>query len=434
MGSSNSATGPIGSRRRGRLASRSGVRAAATLLDEALSSLQNFVVLFASLHYLSVRDIGSFTLAYSGALLVESVLKTWLLEPLMIRFSVSPSATQRRATAEAAGAALVLSVLSGVVIAAGSLLFSSPVRELILACAALTPCLVTQEAWRVHFFATARPWRAVANDGMCLVVTMALVGALAVGLQGATQTELLLVWAAGTGVGAVAGMVQTRILPAVGRALSWTRSHWTLGTRLASGFGAEQLAGRVSLAVIGAVSGTAALGLFSAARTIVSPVTTLVTSAISFAVPEAARLRQRRDPRMPLFIGAVSAVLATSATLFGVAMYILPDRLGRLLAGQNWDTAKTLLAPMVCWTAVVALRHGPRVGLRVLERSRSIVRLSVWTGVGVIAGTTIGCLAGGAPGAAWALVVVHLLMSAAWWGVYLRAMRNFLRAPSVLGE
>ena len=45
----------------------------AALVDEATSSVQNYIVLFAALHYLSVADIGRFTLAYTTVTLVEIV-------------------------------------------------------------------------------------------------------------------------------------------------------------------------------------------------------------------------------------------------------------------------------------------------------------------------------------------------------------------------
>ena len=97
-------------------------RAVAALVDEATSSVQNYIVLFAALHYLSVADIGRFTLAYTTVTLVEIVLKSYVLTSLTVHFAASDARDQRRAGADAAAAGLYAGAVTlGVIAALGAI-------------------------------------------------------------------------------------------------------------------------------------------------------------------------------------------------------------------------------------------------------------------------------------------------------------------------
>jgi len=395
-----------------------GSRAAGSVLDETLSSLQNFVILFAALRYLSVNDLGRFTLAYTGTLLVESALKSLVLEPLAIRFSAADESTLRHAGRSCVGAALVV----GAAWAAGSgalaLAVPASERSTVVTAGLIVPALMVQEAWRVYFFTAGRVWRAVVNDGMCLLGTLALVAVWIISGGETTPTILLGLWGVGTALGAIAGMVQSRIVPAPFQGVRWTREHWRLGSRLAGGTSIEQLSGRISLGLIGTIAGTVALGQFAAARTVLTPATTAVASTVNFAVPEAARLRARRDRRLGLFIVGLSIVLGGVVCALTALIYVTPDAVGHVIAGSNWDLAKVLLLPVALSGVALAARQGARVGLRIREDSPAIFRLSVATGLLVVAGTTAGAALGGANGAAWSFAGSHVLTTAMWWVTY----------------
>ena len=272
-------------------------------MDEALSSLQNFVVLFAALRYLDVSALGQFTLAYTGALLLESVLRSFILEPLAIRFSAVDQNTLRLAARACLGASVVVCGLLVLVVAGlGTLLMDSSSRTLLLMTAAAVPALVVQEAWRVYFFTAAAPRRAVVNELACLASTFGLAFWLLRSDVEPSAENLVAVWAVGTAVGAVLGVVQSGVVPSIKSSASWLSRHWRLGGSLAGGSSIEQFAGRISLTLIAGIAGDAALGKFSAARTLMTPATTAVSSTMNFAVPEAVRMRSRNDPRLRLFL------------------------------------------------------------------------------------------------------------------------------------
>ncbi|MBA2767692.1 MAG: hypothetical protein H0U35_00895 [Sporichthyaceae bacterium] len=219
-------------------------------------------------------------------------------------------------------------------------------------------------------------------------------------------------------------------MPRLLAARQWTRAHWRLGAGLAGGGSIEQLSGRVALGLIGAIAGNAALGTFAAARTVLAPATTAVASTLSFAVPEAVRMRARGDRRVGRLIAGLSLALGGVVTLFAVAIGAAPDSVGELIAGRNWDTARVLLLPVAVAGAALAARQGPRVGLRVFERSGTVLRLSTVTGVIVVLATAIGATTGGAEGAAWAFAAAHVASTLAWWLGYRRWARADARVPA----
>src|SRR5699024_7463506 len=169
-----------------------GKRAVAIMLDEALSSLRGFAIIFPALKLLEVGALGVFTLTYAIILLAKVLLKALLLDPLSIRFSAGSPAQQRAAGAQAAGACLLAGVALLIVSACMSLLFQDH-RATLLAAGVAVPVLIVQEAWRVYFFTAAKVWRAVTNDAMSLVATIVLIWSLTASTE-ATAVSLLGVW------------------------------------------------------------------------------------------------------------------------------------------------------------------------------------------------------------------------------------------------
>jgi O-antigen/teichoic acid export membrane protein len=397
-------------------------RAAAFVVDEGLSSLQNFVVMFAALRELSISSLGFFALVYNGALLVESVLRSLILLPLSVRFAAGGRDELRRAGSGSLGAAVLLGLAVVVVGSVGGLALHGEHRELLVVSGLAVLALITQETWRVFFFTAGQPWRAAINDGVCLVVTVGLLGAgLVVDPRQLSAVDLLSLWTVGTAIGTAVGVIQTRLVPQVSRGWGWLAEHGRLGGRLAAAQGGERLAAQVAFIVIAAVAGNAALGHVSAARTLISPFTTLVVALATFATPEAARAYRAGGRHFRRYLVSMSVISAGALALFGLVLLAVPNHLGRHLVGPNWTIARDLLVPILVWTGANALRSGGLIGLQVVERGDLVLRLSAVAGVAMIAATSVGAATHGASGAAWAFVAVSSAGSLAYWGTFLRA-------------
>lgn len=391
----------------------------AGVVDQVASSLTNFVVLFAALRTLSISDLGTFTFAYTLALLAVTVVRALALEPLTIRFTTADPAARRSAIREAAGASLLLGIGTCIACAITGPFLPTTVSGAVLAFGAVVPVLLLQDAWRMYHLACGRPWSAVANDAGCLVVSLVLLVWLLLADPDVGVAWLLLGWGAATLTGAVGGIAQARACPWPHRGWAWLRRHRDLGLPLAGERSAESTAAQASLLVVALVAGGVALGQLGAARALMAPITTLTTSVVLFGLPEAARLRHRSRLLRRLAAG-MSVVTAGAVVAFAGFLYVAPALLGTALAGDNWEMAKTLLIPVAVWTAASGARSGPSVALRALQRAGSLALLSVGTGTVVLGVTFAGAELGGARGAAWGFALTYVVAVAAYWIVLLR--------------
>ena len=345
--------------------------------------MQNFVVLFAALHYLTIAELGLFTVFYTSVLLIEVLLRYMLLMPLSITYSASDSGSQRQAGSRATGACIQAGIVIVMMCGGAALGLGPEASSSVLISGFAAAALIVQEAWRMYFFVIARPWRAVINEACCLVATILLAAILIIGPDSTSVEELIAVLGAGTGIGAVIGVAQTRIVPAVlGGGWKWLRDHWRTGVQLAASRGVNLIAGRISLMLIATIAGTMALGQYSASRTLMTPAMTLLSSIILYAVPEASRLHHDDGDRaLVRFLVALSILLAAATTAVGVVIWMLPDVLGRLIAGDNWEVATQLMLPVILFTTANALQQGGMIGLLVRARPDWTLRVSTINGL-----------------------------------------------------
>lgn len=419
----------IGQRRHN--AARSfGSRTAAAVTDQVIWGLQNFLILFAALHSMSIGGVGSFTLAYTMVLLAVVAVRSLSLEPLTIRYTLATKAEQRLASISAAGLSLTVGLVLAVLSATTLAFLPTSAALVFVAAGAITPVLFVQDAVRFSLFASQRLWAAAANDLLCLGVTAAIISA-AIAYRHPGAPGLLILWGAGTSAGIGVGLIQTRAVPRLRAALPWFRSQRDLGPRLAGEVLAQQAAGRLSLILLSAIAGVAALGEVSASRTLMMPTTTLITATFAFAVPDAVRLRAGGGPRqLTRYVWVLSVGLAVSVAVVTAVMLAIPDSFGEILAGKNWAQSKVLLLPAALWAIGMALSQGPRIGLRAVEQPGTILRVAMWLGAALLVATVAGALLAGASGAAWAFGIVSVLGTAPWLAAYHRANAGGQRAPA----
>lgn len=397
-----------------------GPRAIATATDQALSSATNFLILLAALRTLPIAELGAFTLVYTTALLILVLVRPLSLEPLMIRFSATNNELIHRAAREAVGLSLVVglgSILVGILLL---LMAPAEISGVALFLSLAVTALLVQDGWRYHFLTAGRPWSAALNDGLCL---LGVGGALVIALAIAKPTVILFLaaWCVGTCVGVVAGMLQAGIVPNPFRALAWLKATRDLGFGLVGEVIFERLAGYLSLLAVGWLAGAAALGEVGAARTLMTPVTTLTSALVIFAVPEAARITAAGDTkRLATFTRVVSLALAAAVLVFTIVVAEIPPSIGVLFVGENWQNAAPLLVPVGVWTAAAASRLGPMAALRALEKSALSARLSLIAFPIYILATGVGAYRGGSIGASWGFALSNILSAALWWFVTLR--------------
>jgi O-antigen/teichoic acid export membrane protein len=394
-------------------------RGFATFADQCLSSLQNYVVLFMGLHALGTVALGEFALCYTTMPILLAVIRGLVMEPLTIRFATSPQVSRKRAGADATGLSIALGLFVFGVCSSGSLAIpNGRVRDLVFGFGVICPTMLLQDAWRFYLIASGRPARAAVNDGLCFVFTGALAVAFYQHVNGRPVVPIL-VWGAGTAIGAIAGIAQTRVVPRIFGALSWLRATSDLGPRLAVSRVAESATSQLGYYLVAVVASIDAVGELGAAIGLMAPVTTLVSSISIFAVPEAVRYRGQRQQAS--FVVLLSSGLFIVVIASAGVLYLLPHEVGHLLAGRSLVDARRLLLPVAIWTALSAAKQGPAVALRANGQMREVLNVAIVAGVFLMLGATGGGYADGSSGAAWGFALGALLGAIFAWSVYLRA-------------
>jgi len=401
--------------------------AVAYSVDQVLSSLANFLVLFAALRTLPLATLGSFTLAYNGTILLLGLVRPLSLEPLLVRVGGSSEQDRRRAIQQASGLSLAVGLSFAVIALVMATARPSSTGNIFLLASVAALALLVQDAWRYYFFATRRPWAAALNDGVCLVCTGA---AMAVTLTRLSPSAslLLAVWGLGGLGAALFGLAQIRTWPSPRMAGRWLKSTRNIGPAFFGEIALERAANQIALVVLGLLASTAAVGMLGAARTVMTPVTTVVSAAAVLAVPEAARRLKAGDVcGLRQFSVVLSGSLAVIIMAFTTLTLLLPSSIGRLVFGLNWDAIRPLLLPTGIWTAAIAARNGPRASLRAMEKGSSLLRLSIVASSLVVIGATLGGYLAQAGGAAWALAASSILSLIFYWYVHVVALHPNLK-------
>ena len=135
------------------------------------------------------------------------------MEPLPIRYSGASEERFRYGVGASVGSVLAISLACSVVLAAIGLVTGGAVQEALLALALTLPGLLVQDAWRSAFFAWRRGRSAFLNDLLWAVV---MFPALALVIHSGDHSIFVptLVWGGSATVAALAGILQSRIIPA----------------------------------------------------------------------------------------------------------------------------------------------------------------------------------------------------------------------------
>ena len=390
------------------------------MLDQAASSLQNFTILFAGMRWLDLDTLGVFALVYALMTLALTATRSLVLEPYLVRSTATPDLV--RAGGRAAGACALVSAVLAAASVLAALVGPDSFRSSLLAAAVVLPFVLIQDSYRYVLFAQGRQLSAGVNDSVGLLVSLAAIIGLGVARHHGTA-YLLGAWGLGCLAGVAVGFAQTRMVPAPRSGRQWLREHGDLGWPLAGSTAAQQGTGRLSQMLISGLAGTAALGAISASRTLLTPMTTLLTASMSFSVPEGVRWHAKGPAALDRFVRSTSLVLSAVVVVYCLAFLVVPTSWGTAVVGANWTSAISLLVPTGLWVLGMTASQGPRVGLRVLGRGRETLRVSLVIGVLLLVACVVGAVLGGATGAAWGFGIVSMIGQLLWWTAYRAARR-----------
>lgn len=409
-------------------------RASWNLVDQVISSGTNAALSFLIARSVSSADFGGFAVAFTVFSLIIGVSRAVSTSPLSVRFTSVPPEEFRQAAAAGVGTAFTLGIISGLGALVAGAIVGGAAGGALIALAVVLPGLLSQDAWRLVFFAEARPQAAALNDAVWAVTQLGAVGALVL-LDIESIGPLVLVWGLSAAAAALMGLRQSGIRPHPRAAGTWLSRHRGLTGYLLAEFVTVQGGQQAALLIIASVGSLEAIGALRGTQVLLGPATILAIGMYTFALPEFSRRRASLSVRGWMRGGLALSLLVTGfAVAWGVLFLVLPDSVGAALLGDSWPNTKSILVAAIVGQAGATVVIGPSTMLYAMDRARVTVRVHA-----VLAALILGCGVGGvyldgANGAAWGFAVAFWAVVPAWWVLVHREARGLVLRRTATGD
>ncbi|WOX20834.1 hypothetical protein [Streptomyces solicathayae] len=387
---------------------RRSVTVAASVLDQAASSVTNIAVVLIAARASSAADFADFSLVQItfGVLLGLNMAHVGQTVVLVRGGDAAVGAAARSSVAFTAVASLV----AGLLLAGGGALAGGDTGRAFLALGAVLPITLLQDGLRYAFSALRRPDRALVAD---LVRLGCVLPALLAQPQPSSAARLVLVWGLSALPAALLGLLLLR--PYVGgyradlrRLLR--RDH--LGRRFVVEYAVGNGSSQLAVLGLGLFAAPLAVGALRGATTVFGPLNVLFNSVNTFGPPLLGRAGSRRGTVRAA--AALGGVLSCVALGWAAVLIALPDRYGRELLGATWESASGLFPATGAQYAVMALGTCALVTLRVLS-PRATLSVQVVFSLLSVALMLGGYVLGGVLGAAWGLAAGSAFKAIAAW-------------------
>jgi hypothetical protein len=401
------------------------------VVDQAASSLSNFVLAVVVARSLGADGFGAFSLAYLTYAFVLSGTRGIATDPLVVRLSGPETPQWRRGVGSAAGTSLVSGVVTGsVCVVLGLVVLPPSLGPAFVTLGVVLPAVLLQDCWRFAFFAVGRPVQALLNDvlwgGLQLVVVIALVLA-----DRSNVVVYLLAFGVTGAVAALVGLRQTGIRPRPDRAGAWLREHSALGRRYLVENVAIGGARQIRFYALGAIVGLAGVGEVRAAEILMGPFLVMLMGVSQVAVPEGVQVLGHGAARLRRFCWWLGAFQAGAAAAWGTLIFlVLPLGVGELLLGPLWRPAAALLLPVMIGMVLGAFEIGAAAGVRALGAARRSLAAQLTNATLYVVGGVVGAVVAGASGSCWGVALATLVGALTWWWQLEKALDEHVAGPA----
>ena len=395
--------------------------------DQAVSSLNNFLLGIFVIRLLGPLDFGSFSVAYVTYTVVLNAARGLGTDPLLVRHSGAPDERWRRAVASATATSTVVGVVAALGFVALVPVLPGSLQGAFLALAVGLPGLMLQDSSRFAFFSIGRAGRAVVNDAIWGLLQVAmLLGLYFSGHVGVVQC-MLVMGISGT-CAALFGLKQTGVMPDFSSVVRWVVDHRSLGSR----YLVENLtlggSRQVRVVLLGSFAGLAAVGEVRAAEMLMGPFLVILMGASQVAVPEGVRVLSRSPQRLTRFCLGIGVAEGVAALCWGLLLLLLlPLGLGDLILGPAWTAAAFLLPAVIIAMGMAAFETGAMAGVRALGASSRSLFAQLFAAALHVVGGGAGALVGGANGSCWGVAVAGVVSATIWWVQLHRGVHDYIR-------
>ncbi|MGH9109986.1 MAG: hypothetical protein ACRDY3_11080 [Acidimicrobiales bacterium] len=413
---------------RGRWRRALGGRFALTAADQCVSSFSNFAVGVAIARVAGIDALGAYSLAYVVWLLLADFHRSLVTDPMAIENDLTGT-RMRRAVQVGLAAEIVLGLaMAGVAAGAGGLLLLCGQHAYGTAFVGLSPWLpflLVQDYWRWVAFMRARPGHALANDLVFDVVQGLAFGVLFV--VGTHSSALAIgAWGVGALAGALFGLRQHHVRPALSGGVARMRERWPMSRWLLGGSVTTWGASQAYIVITAALLGPAGIGGLRAALSLVSgPSLVLLQAGGSVGLPESSKALERRGwPGLRRVERAITAASVVSVAAVGVVVLLWGGQLLALLYGPQFRQFGSTADLLALSVLLSTLSVGAVLSLKAVKLTDMVFRKSVASLVVSVIAVVVMVPMFGVQGAAGAAIARCAVVSAATLALHWRFSRH----------
>lgn len=393
-------------------------------LDQATSSATNFGGAALAAGLLTQDDFGAYAVATAVFSIALGTSRSWTGDRLMLEAHVDDAPSRTAMAIGSVGAAGVLGILVGVVMATGALLVDSEsLRLAMLVIAAFAPAILFQDAARYVAIVHGAPKHALRSDLTWFVLTVA-------GLMVLRRTDTrsitlaVLAWTLPAGIAAVQIARALDLGPSWRDALTWLGDARSLSVRMSADYLLNVLSGFAVLqVVVASADQIGAAGSVRASQAALGPLVVVFTASTLIFQPMMVRKLSSGGR-----IVADAVRLSSLNTLISLAwlslVLVVPDRYAVRVFGESWAGAREILGWIGAAFALIALSSGPLNGLRSMRRVSMGLAIQGVAGTVTLVLAVVGARTEGVDGAVRGFVAGSTVSPVLAWGAFLWSNRQ----------
>jgi hypothetical protein len=369
------------------------------MLDQAMSSASNGLIVLAVARVASVDAFGTATLLFAISAGAMGVGRGAIGTPIMLAAGRG-HAELRREAGFATAATLVFGFAVSCGAAVSSILLGAPGMGAAFVVA--IPLVIVVDVFRYTLISASKPQVALAWDALWAIGSALLFLSTLFWRYAISDVAIVFCWATLAGISALGLALSFRVHPRVSGLGSWWRA--TYGSRIRYGIeaGLAPINVLIILSVATALIGASAAASLRGASTILSPLAVLLSALPLVVIPESVR-RGASVTEVWSKLCRIGFPLSLLVIAVGIGSLVLPERVGQLILGDTWEFARVVL-PIIAfeyfglvWSAIGMgyLRFQGKSGhLLALTVGQCVTQTVLCTALAFLTRTAVGVAAG----------------------------------------
>ena len=401
-----------------------------TVVDQALSSLGNFVAGFYAAHVLSPAEFGVFALLQVSYVLALGVCRSLFSEVALVSETTSTPTRRHLGSIDCVTMAATVGGFIGI----ATLVATVGASPWVVAIAVLgIGVALIQDAVRLVQISTRNGRAAALNDALWLVALLAAIPVLHT-MAGPTAWNIAAVWGLCSAAGLVVGVAATGWRPSIARGRCFAADQPKLGGAFLGEWSIKQGAAQLAIYTLGLIGGITTVAGIRAAQLVLGPLNIMFTGVQLAVVPSLVAMRRSSLPKMRRALRALALALGLSPLLLGIAVVLVPHALLEVLVGDQAKGLATYALPLAVALSATGFMTGSHAGLRVLHVRSGLLLTRLCSSVITIMGGVIGfALGGNALGGLWGLAAGGVLAVALWEVSFAKAYNRTVATETAAG-